>query len=226
MKRAFDLVAATAMLLVVLPVLVICCVGCAITLRANPFFVQTRIGQDNKPFRFVKLRTLPPATPPYADKYQLDLDALPRFTMWLRRLHLDELPQLVLVATGKMSLVGPRPEMPMLHRGTDPSFAHERTRVLPGCTGLWQIGDENHRLIAEAPEYDRFYLYHRTFRLDLWIIGRSIRALLPGAVRIGLEDIPAWTGAVPWTVVRPSEVRMETVDPSTRVETAALAADA
>jgi len=224
MKRAFDLVVATATLIAVLPVLVVCCIGCAITLRANPFFVQTRIGQDNKPFRFVKLRTLPPATPRYVDKYQLDLVAVPRFTMWLRRLHLDELPQLLLVATGKMSLVGPRPEMPMLHDDYDPSFAHERTRVLPGCTGLWQIGDENHRLISEAPEYDRFYLYHRTFRLDLWIIGRSIRALLPGAVRVGLDDIPAWTGALPWAV-RPAEVRIDTTDAAARVETAALAAD-
>jgi hypothetical protein len=120
--------------------------------------------------------------------------------------------------------------MPPLHAAFEPTFASDRTKVLPGCTGLWQIGDQNDRLITEAPEFDRYYMEHRTFRLDLWIIGRSIRGLLPGAVRVGLDDIPRWTGASATAPVveifRPIEVRIDTTDPATRFEASAIGADA
>jgi hypothetical protein len=97
----------------------------------------------------------------------------------LRRLHLDELPQLLLVLTGKMSLVGPRPEMPNLYSAFDLQFAARRIGVRPGCTGLWQISEHCDRMIFEHPEYDGFYLEHRSLGLDVRVMARSVRLLLP-----------------------------------------------
>src|SRR2546421_11876177 len=114
LRRALDVVVAALVLLLFLPVLVVAMAGSAISLRAWPLFTQDRIGRDGRRFRCVKLRTLPVDTPRYLDKDHLELSRIPRFTHVLRLLHIDELPQLVLVITGRMSLVGPRPETPFL----------------------------------------------------------------------------------------------------------------
>lgn len=191
MKRMVEASLALILLFLVLPVLVACVVGSAIALRTWPFFSHTRIGRDGRPFRMIKIRTLAPETSPYADKYHLD-NHTPAFTLALRRLHLDELPQLWLVVTGHMALVGPRPEMPFLHDQMDPAFAAARTSVRPGCTGLWQISERCTGLIDEHPEYDLFYVRHRSFQLDLWIAARTLLLLVP-SVRprpINLGDLP------------------------------------
>jgi lipopolysaccharide/colanic/teichoic acid biosynthesis glycosyltransferase len=140
-KRTFDIVVASILLLIAIPTILFCAVGTAISLRCWPFFTQERIGRDGRTFLFVKLRTLPAHAPRYASKYQLVALQIPRFSLALRKLHLDELPQLFLVVLGKMSLVGPRPEMPNLTDQFDSEFAKQRTSVRPGCTGLWQISE-------------------------------------------------------------------------------------
>lgn len=195
-RRAFDVVLATLLFLAVLPVLVIATIGTAIALRAWPFFTQRRIGFEGEEFTFVKLRTLPRAVPRYADKYQLVDYEVPAFTRALRRLHLDELPQLLLVITGKMSLVGPRPEMPHLHNDLDTVFARERTSVRPGCTGLWQVSQYCHEMIFEHPEFDEYYLRNRSALLDLWILARTVRLVLPVRDRhlLALESVPGFEG--------------------------------
>jgi lipopolysaccharide/colanic/teichoic acid biosynthesis glycosyltransferase len=193
-KRLFDVVAATLLLLVAIPTIVICTVGTAIALRSWPFFTQERVGRNGRRFRFVKLRTLPPHAPKYASKYELVDLHIPRFSLALRTLHLDELPQLFLVLFGKMSLVGPRPEMPHLSEHYDSEFVRQRTSVRPGCTGLWQVSEHCEQMIYEHPEYDAYYLRNRTLRLDLWIMMRTVRMNLPfGNQRLAsLPTLPAW----------------------------------
>jgi lipopolysaccharide/colanic/teichoic acid biosynthesis glycosyltransferase len=195
-KRAFDVSIGVVLVLLTLPVMVACTIGAAIAHRANPFFVQTRVGRGGRPFRVVKIRTLPPEAPRYADKYAIGAIPIPRFTALLRQLHLDELPQLLLVVTGRMSLVGPRPEMQGLHDRLDADFAAERSSVRPGCTGLWQVGTGCQGLIGESPEFDQHYLRFGTFRLDLWILVRTV-GMFTGRHRplASITDIPAWTGA-------------------------------
>jgi lipopolysaccharide/colanic/teichoic acid biosynthesis glycosyltransferase len=119
---------------------------------------------------------------------------LPAFSRALRQLHLDELPQLWLVVIGKMSLVGPRPEMPYLHEQYDPGFARRRSTVRPGCTGAWQVSEHCDQMIFEHPEFDEFYLRNRSLRFDLWIVVRTIRLLLPVRDRrlTSLEALPNW----------------------------------
>jgi lipopolysaccharide/colanic/teichoic acid biosynthesis glycosyltransferase len=113
----------------------------------------------------------------------------------MRSMHFDELPQLFLVLAGKMSLVGPRPEMTEFHERLDPEFAAARTSVLPGCTGLWQIGADANGLIGDAPEYDRFYLRHQGIRLDLWILAETARMMLGLGGMVRLAEVPQWAAA-------------------------------
>jgi lipopolysaccharide/colanic/teichoic acid biosynthesis glycosyltransferase len=194
-KRTFDLVVGLPLLVLAVPLLVVGAGCSAVALRAWPFFAHRRVGRNGETFTFVKLRTLPRQVPPYADKHELGNYQIPMLCRMLRRLHLDELPQLFHVVTGKMSLVGPRPEMAYLHdTHFDLVFAEMRTSVRPGCTGLWQISEHCTDMIYEHPEFDEEYLTSRTLRLDLWIMLHTVRLLLPVRDRrlVSLNDLPSW----------------------------------
>lgn len=192
LKRAVDVVVGTVLALAALPLIVVLLVCSALVLRAWPIFVQDRVGRGGRVFRFPKVRTLPPETASSTDKYALSEVRIPAFGRLLRRTHLDELPQLLLVPFGVMSLVGPRPEMPEVLARYPTDFVAERTSVRPGCTCLWQISDSADKLIYEAPEYDRAYLRHSGPLLDAWILFRTARAWLPRSTAIELGDLPAW----------------------------------
>lgn len=212
-KRVLDVLVATTLLLLTLPVLLLALLGSAVALRAWPFFVQERVGLDGRTFRFLKIRTLPPSTPAYADKYELTSVRIPAFTQALRRLHLDELPQLLLVLTGRMSLVGPRPELPNLHERLDPAFARLRTSVRPGCTGPWQVSDKREGLIGEAPEYDAYYVQHQSLRLDAKVLAHTARQMLGFDRPLRLDDLEERTVVIDLAALEALEV-----DPSlTRV---------
>jgi lipopolysaccharide/colanic/teichoic acid biosynthesis glycosyltransferase len=194
MKRWIDAVGSLLLLLLTSPILLVVIAGCAWSLRANPLFRHERIGRFGQRFQLLKVRTLPREVPPYVGKYELAEFDVPRFCQAVRNLHLDELPQLVHVVSGRMSLVGPRPEMQVYHDRFGDGFAAVRTSVRPGCTGLWQISTKSGGLIAESPEFDLYYIRHRSLRLDLWIAARTLRQMLPFARRhlVDFEELPAW----------------------------------
>jgi lipopolysaccharide/colanic/teichoic acid biosynthesis glycosyltransferase len=195
-RRTFDVVVASVLLLMTAPLIVLFALALALSFRAWPFFTQTRIGRDGQPFRFLKLRTLPPSAPAYADKYQIRTVRTPAIAGFLRATHLDELPQLVLVVLGRMSLVGPRPEMPHLHQTFRSHQRAAREATRPGCAGIWQISGDNDRLISEAPEYDLFYAEYASLRLDIWVLWRTALLMLGGR-RVSFDDVPAWALARP-----------------------------
>jgi lipopolysaccharide/colanic/teichoic acid biosynthesis glycosyltransferase len=201
-KRAFDIILGTPLAALALPLILLLAVGSAVTLRAWPIFVQERVGRHGRRFLLPKVRTLPVGTASATDKYALKSVAIPAFGRFLRRTHLDELPQLLLVPVGRMSLVGPRPEMPTVLARYPTDFVTQRTSVRPGCTCLWQLSPSASGLIYEAPEYDRAYLRHGGPLLDAWILYRTARAWLPKASTIELGDLPPWacrTGSAAWT---------------------------
>lgn len=207
-KRALDLVVGLVLSIVTAPVVAVLAVGSAVSLRAWPLFVQERLGRDGTEFHFVKLRSLPADTCRDEDKYTLaDATTTTRWGRFIRSTHLDELPQFWLVVTGRMSLVGPRPEMPTLAATFDPTFVQERLAVRPGITGPWQVSPAVEHLIGEAPEYDRFYLAHASFKLDAWLALRTLGGLF-GLRSVPLDQFPAWVGA--------AEVPAEGVDVATR----------
>jgi lipopolysaccharide/colanic/teichoic acid biosynthesis glycosyltransferase len=179
------------MALVAIPLIIVLAIGSAIAFRAWPIFVHRRTGRYGRAFHFPKIRSLPATAPRAADKYVILLGVQTNaFGRFLRSTHLDELPQLFLVPFGRLSLVGPRPEMPELADKYPTSFAVARTRVRPGCTGLWQISTASSGLIPENPQYDESYVANVGLRLDLWVLVRSV-AVLFGAPKIDLNAVPS-----------------------------------
>ncbi len=194
-QSAIDLVVALPLAIATLPLVLVALLASWWSYRANPLFCQDRIGHGGKRITFMKVRSLPACAPKAADKYTINdevkISPVGRF---IRKTKLDELPQLWLVVCGTLSLVGPRAEMQSLAVTFCPDFVAARTTVRPGVTGLWQISEAAGGLIGEAPEYDLFYLQHHSFLLDVWIIYRTARQLLPGSggAAITLADVPAW----------------------------------
>ncbi|MEO7556285.1 MAG: sugar transferase [Acidimicrobiales bacterium] len=188
LKRAIDIIAGSVALILLLPVMVVLAIGLAVSLRCWPFFTQRRIGQGGKPFVLLKLRTLPRKTPPYITKQHLQV-AIPRFAGFVRRRRLDELPQLLHVVSGHMSLVGPRPRMPDEFEPVDAAYSRTRETVPQGCTGLWQVSDDIGVLPSEAPEYDLLYVRHRSTKIDVVVLWRTALIMLGVAERMSLQQI-------------------------------------
>ena len=194
-KRIFDLALGIPIALTALPVIAVLAIGVTVSLRSWPFFCQRRTGQGGREFRVVKLRTLPKSFPAYASKFEWSETSLPRFVRFLRRRHLDEIPQLLLVPLGKMSLVGPRPKMP---DDAEPiEYFHGRLRLLvpQGCTGLWQVGEHAHLRVCDAAQYDFTYLRFGGVALDLWILWRTVLTMLGLGRPVSVDGdttIPRW----------------------------------
>jgi exopolysaccharide biosynthesis polyprenyl glycosylphosphotransferase len=169
-KRIFDFLASFVLIVVSAPLWVV--VGILIRLDSDGpvFFRQMRVGRDGRPFELYKFRSMHVS----AGKYELHPTTAddPRVTRLGRRLRqssLDELPQLINVLKGDMSLVGPRPEMPFI---VDRYNAHHRQRlqVIPGLTGLWQLSADRSFLIHENIQYDLYYIRDRNFFMDMAIL--------------------------------------------------------
>jgi exopolysaccharide production protein ExoY len=193
LKRSADILIGIPLCIVAMPVVALLGLALAVQLRATPIFVHERIGRGGARIPIPKLRTLPTHTPPYADKTVHQLAPGSGLARFLRRSHLDELPQLFLVLLGRLSLVGPRPRMVTeALEFSDPRYDAVRTSVDQGCTGLWQISVDGCRRVSDAPQYDFFYAHHRTLRLDLWILWRTLVQAV-GATPITLADVPRWT---------------------------------
>lgn len=144
------------------------------------FFCQRRIGKDGVDFLLWKFRSMDVNAPKYAPSPTSNLDRrLTGIGRLIRRVSLDELPQLWNVLRGEMSLVGPRPEMPFLVDSYTP-FERLRLAVKPGITGLWQISPARAFPIHENLQYDLHYIQHQNLFLDLSILLRTAAAVIRG----------------------------------------------
>ncbi|UDY37703.1 sugar transferase [Dermatobacter hominis] len=180
-KRAFDLVAAGLLLLLTAPVFLACAIGVKLTSAGPVFFRQVRIGIGGKPFEILKFRTMK-VNDDSAKQWSVDDDdRVTRVGRLLRPTHLDELPQLVNVLKGEMSLVGPRPERPHFVEqfGSEIEDYHERHRVPVGITGWAQVngfwGDTS---IETRVRLDNRYIENWSLWRDLVIGLRTIPTLL------------------------------------------------
>jgi exopolysaccharide biosynthesis polyprenyl glycosylphosphotransferase len=188
-KRAFDIVGATLLLLVLSPLLAVMALAVALTSRGPVFYRSERPGMGGQPFACLKFRTMRDD----ADQVQEDLEALnemdgalfkirddPRLTpigRLLRRFSLDELPQLVNVVRGDMSLVGPRP-LPLRDFDQLEDWHKKRYLVLPGITGLWQVSGRADLDFDDLVRLDFLYLERWSVALDLVILLKTIPAVL------------------------------------------------
>lgn len=137
--------------------------------RSNPIFRQQRIGYQGKLFWLYKFRTMT-NTRDQAGNLLPDADRITPLGHWLRRTSLDELPQLLNVLLGDMSLVGPRP---LLANHAPTLASHERHTMLPGLTGWAQIHGRNHLNWPEKFAMDCWYTAHCTFLIDCLILWRT-----------------------------------------------------
>ena len=169
-KRAADLIVSSTLLVLLAPVFLL--IGLLIRLDSPgpALFVQKRVGRNGKLFNIYKFRSMYTNACKYDSSPTTSSDPrITRLGRFLRRSCLDELPQLVNVLRGTMSLVGPRPEMPFIVRAYN-SRQQQRLQALPGITGMWQLSADRALPIHENVEYDLYYLSNRTLFMDLAIL--------------------------------------------------------
>jgi len=200
-KRAFDVVIAAVLLVVLSPVMLLAYVAVRATSRGSGVFRQVRVGALQQPFVVLKFRTMAKDCSHEAHQafvrqmmaggdprsrdglFKLDND--PRVTRvgrLLRRTSIDELPQLVNVLRGDMSLVGPRPALPW-EVELFPVSASSRFLVRPGLTGLWQISGRNRLTMVDGLRLDVEYVAKCALRTDLLILLFTPLTLLRGGAR-------------------------------------------
>lgn len=195
-KRSVDLMVAGALLVVLAPIMLILAVLVRVTSPGPALFRQDRVGRDKRPFPMLKFRTMKnkcddrihreyvtqlltapePSGTTTGDRVVYKLTDDPRVTRLgrlLRRTSLDELPQLINVVRGEMSLVGPRPVLEWEAELLGPEY-EDRFGVKPGITGLWQVEGRNSLTMRQAVELDLEYVRRRSTALDLRILVMTV----------------------------------------------------
>jgi len=188
-KRAFDVVAGSLSLILLLPLFPVVAVMILLDSPGPVFYRQTRVGKGGRQFKFFKFRSMCGD----ADRRLTEVEALneqdgpvfkiksdPRVTAvgrFLRRSSFDELPQILNVLRGEMSIVGPRPPLPAEVDRYQP-WHRRRLEVKPGITCLWQISGRSHIGFEEWMRLDMEYLKTRSFRTDLLIFLKTLPAVI------------------------------------------------
>lgn len=197
MKRPLDLLISVFGILILLPLFLVILIMIKLTSRGPAIFKQYRIGKNGKLFMVYKFRTMKLAEA--EDEIRkidmikfmkmqgleginnkiINLDRVTKVGKFLRKTSLDELPQLVNVIKGNMSLVGPRPCLIYEFENYDP-WHKKRLTVLPGCTGLWQVWGRGKVSFTESVIMDIYYSNNITFLMDIKIILKTIPVMLFG----------------------------------------------
>ncbi len=190
-KRIIDITFSTLLIIILSPLLLTLAIAIKLTSKGPVFFLQERIGRNGRKFRMLKFRSMykdaEERLKEYLDKNEAEgpifkMKDDPRITSVgriLRRLSLDELPQLFNVLKGEMSLVGPRPP---LEREVEKykRWQLQRIDVTPGMTGLWQVSGRSDLPFEKMVELDIYYIEHWTIWLDLLILLKTIPAVVSG----------------------------------------------
>jgi undecaprenyl phosphate N,N'-diacetylbacillosamine 1-phosphate transferase len=201
LKRFFDMVLAAVSLAILVPVFTLIALAICLDSPGTPFFVQERVGREGKRFRMLKFRTMiPNAEQVGSGLYVSQSDSrITRVGRVLRRLSLDELPQLWNILRGEMSLVGPRPGLPYHVEHFTPHQAR-RLSVRPGLTGWSQVNGRNQLPWPERLEADVWYVDHFSLWLDarillrtpsIWLSARGLYAERDRFFFSAQDDIPA-----------------------------------
>jgi exopolysaccharide biosynthesis polyprenyl glycosylphosphotransferase len=190
-KRCFDIVGACGVLLVTAPVWLLAMLAIKLDSKGPVFFRQTRVGKNGEPFMMMKLRTMVvDAEQRKAELLELNEADGPLFKITndprvtrvgriLRKLSIDELPQLISVIRGTMSLVGPRPALPAEVDEWDDGL-RDRLRVLPGLTGMWQVSGRSTAGFDQYRRLDLYYVDNWSLLHDLQICVRTVGVVLSG----------------------------------------------
>lgn len=189
-KRVFDFVASLLGLILLSPVFLIVAIAIKLEDPKGPvFYSQTRLGQQQQPFKMYKFRSMivnaDKLLKKLADQNEVDgamfkIKRDPRVTnvgRFIRKYSLDELPQLMNVLLGQMSLVGPRPPLPR-EVAEYTEYDRQRLFVKPGCTGLWQVTLRNEVGFDEMVKLDLEYIVKRSITFDFWVLLKTVKVFL------------------------------------------------
>lgn len=179
-KRALDIVVASVALVLLAPLMLVIAALIRLDSEGPALFRQERVGQGGRRFRMLKFRTMVDGCGLLLDgPHKRPDDArVTRVGRLLRRTSLDELPQLINVLRGEMSLVGPRPELPEIVEARYAPWQYRRFLVPQGMTGWWQVTGRGEKLLCEHTEDDLYYLEHASLRFDLLILFKTVGAVL------------------------------------------------
>ena len=189
LKRGADVLVSASLLLLCLPLILLAALLIWLEDRGPVFYRQQRSGWLGKPFAVWKLRTMQVAAADATARWTEAHDQrITRVGVWLRRLRLDELPQLLQVLSGEMSLIGPRPERPELEQQLEDRIPHYRKRhwMRPGLSGWAQVCAPYAASVEDSElklSYDLYYLKHFSTWLDLVILLRTIKTVLKAGGR-------------------------------------------
>lgn len=205
-KRPLDLAIAVPLTFASLPLIAVLALLVGADSAGPAFFRQERVGRDGRRFRMWKLRTMHTgcrddrhrqaaaawfAGQAPAGRYKtLEDPRITRMGRWVRRLELDELPQLFNVLRGEMSLVGPRPAIPYELSHYQPAHL-DRLLVPPGMTGLWQVTQRDRLSADEMMELDLHYIRQASPWVDLKTLARTAAVVIGGALGRSAKSTPA-----------------------------------
>ena len=206
MNKTIEILLCIVLGIVSLPFFLLACLVVIATLGRPLFFAQHRSGLLGRPFLLYKLRSMRD-TRDSSGELLADAERQTFATSMLRRLRLDEVPQLLLILRGDMALVGPRPLLPE----TIASFGAEgqtRCSVRPGLTGWSQVSGNTSLLNEEKLQLDLWYVAHRSFALDLKILGETLGVALNGEHRDvdRIKQAAGWLAAEKGSSMRKSPV--------------------
>ena len=181
-RRAIDIAASAVLLALSAPVLLVAVVAVRLESAGHPIYRQRRAGQDGRGFDVVKLRTMVDGAEHIGAGLAINENdsRITRVGAFLRRTSLDELPNLLNVLRGDMSLIGPRPTLPAQVAQYTPR-QHERLRIKPGITGWAQVNGRASLPWSERIELDLYYIEHRSLALDARILWRTAAMVLGGS---------------------------------------------
>jgi exopolysaccharide biosynthesis polyprenyl glycosylphosphotransferase len=190
-KRIFDVTLSIVALVLASPILLVAAIAIKLDSKGTVLFDQERVGRDGKSFRMIKLRTMVAdadarkaelADQNEADGPMFKMANDPRITKVgaiLRKLSIDEIPQFINVLRGEMSIVGPRPALSAeVEQWTED--VHERLRVLPGITGMWQVSGRSDTTFDEYKRLDLYYVDNWSLAHDLRIMARTFSVVVAG----------------------------------------------
>ena len=196
-RRAFDIVVSASALVVLSPFLLGAMAAIRLESPGSPIYRQRRVGRDGRPFDVLKLRTMVSGAEHLGRGLAVSEGdtRITRTGRFLRRTSLDEVPNLINVLRDEMSIIGPRPTVPVqVDNYTDRQRG--RLAVKPGITGWAQVNGRTELSWDERIELDLWYIEHRSLRLDVEILRRTVRMVL-GGHGLYRGETPAWRDPPP-----------------------------
>jgi len=184
LKRAYDIFLATVGLIIAIPIVLFFTILIVIETPGSPIYVQERMGKNGKRFKMMKLRSMRMDAEKGGAKWaEINDPRITKVGAFIRKTRIDELPQLVSVLKGDMSIVGPRPERPFFTEKFKKEIKGFENRLLvkPGLTGLAQVSGGYDISPREKLKFDLAYIQNLTFSLEVKIILKTFKVIFTGA---------------------------------------------